>query len=1067
MQKDMMLKKIEQANVMTQTGDSKINPINFSLFKLKTGWKEIRQNMIGLFLLALFISGVFLQTAFAQAPPSSTRPSGYQISYSGDVNYYNGNVSFNLPLLTVGGRGEASFTMIATVGDQKWSVDVTRELQYCNVPGNPQLCVYKNIYTPTMNSQYTPIKAGLGPGMMRAIHTGKYSSASCTGTNTAFYQRLTTIIFAMPGGGSVTLRDTLNDGKPMDASPCHAIDGPTRGTIFEAWDGSGITFVSDTALEDKWASAQSSPTGNLYFKNGVKYRIENGAVTKITDRNGNWVNFTYSDTNFPSSSSYTATDSIGRTVSVEGGLVTFKGTNGANRTIKVFGSGGLRSDYSQLTWSQAFPELNGAQRYTGLMDVSGIDRIELPDGRNYRFKYSPYSELARIELPTGGAIEYDWTKGYDSWGGSGAFAGSESTAYSWTAYGYVYRRAIEKRVYDNGASGANYSNKTTIQKPVNSTIAVVKEYEAGNSTPTSRSDHYYHGDPLSGFQLQDPFYPESFLTGMEYQTDVYAGDGAQLLRRRESSWQARTVPAWAASYNPNAGKDPRLVESKSTLADTNQVSKTNYGYDNFNNQTDIYEYDFGNGAPGAFVRRGHTDYVTDQNYLNVYLKSLPSQSWVSSDPDGTNIVSRSQIEYDNYVNDATHAAILPRANVVGHDSGNYSAGYPLRGNPTRVTSFANAANQSEPVSVFSQYDMLGNVVKVIDAKGNASTINYNDNFGAPNGEARTNSAPGQLNGQQTFAFPTSATNALGWTTYAQFDYFTGAGVDAEDLNGNVSSVFYNDLLDRPTQTIVANNTSLRSQTTIVYDDANRRIQSTSDLFAFGDNLAKSESFYDALGRTFESRTYKDGTYIASKKEFDQLGRVKRATNPYKPGETVLWTTTNYDALSRPISVTSPDGATVLIAYSGSSKTVTDQAGKKRKGTSDALGRMIQVIEDPNGQNLITDYVFDTVGNLRRTIQGEQNRYFMYDSLGRLLRAKQPEQDANPSLAATDPITGNTNWSVAYAYDANGNITSTMDARGISINGTYDNLNRLVVRDYSDTTPDVTFTYDGGLAPAFR
>ncbi|NJM52595.1 MAG: RHS repeat protein [Blastocatellia bacterium] len=132
----------------------------------------------------------------------------------------------------------------------------------------------------------------------------------------------------------------------------------------------------------------------------------------------------------------------------------------------------------------------------------------------------------------------------------------------------------------------------------------------------------------------------------------------------------------------------------------------------------------------------------------------------------------------------------------------------------------------------------------------------------------------------------------------------------------------------------------------------------------------------------------------------------------------------------------------LIAYSGSTKTVTDQAGRKRRGTSDALGRMIRVIEDPDGQNLATDYVFDTLGNLRRTIQGEQSRYFMYDSLGRLLRAKQPEQDANPSLAATDPITGNSQWSVAYAYDANGNITSTMDARGISITGTYDNLNRL-------------------------
>ncbi|NJM52594.1 MAG: hypothetical protein HC846_03865 [Blastocatellia bacterium] len=814
---------------------------------LSKGFNEVSKLILrsgkicSLILVAYYL---FSSVGFGQAPPSSTVPSGYQTSYSGDVNNYSGNASFNLPLLTIGGRGEASFTMIATVGDQKWSVDVTRELVGCNVPGNPQLCTYRNVYTPTMSSPFTPIKAGLGPGMMRAIHTGKYSSTDCTnsGGQPSFYKRLTTIIFAMPGGSLVTLYDQLNDGKPMDGPPCNTANGPTRGTVFEAWDGSGMTFVSDTALEDKWNSLRSSPSGNLYFKNGVKYRIDNGAVTKITDRNGNWISFTYADNNFPSASGYTATDSIGRTITVEGGLITFKGTNGAVRTFKIFGGGELRSGYSPILMPQAFPELNGAQRLTAQSVGGGdTDRIELPDGRIYKFKYEPYGGIARIELPTGGAIEYDWAKGYDSWGGSGAFATPESQT-SYTSYGFVYRRVVEKRVYDNGASGANYTNKTTVSSSTTSNTVTVREYEAGNSTPTSRIDHFYHSNALSGFQNTDPFYLESSFAGIEYQTDFYAGDGSQLLRRSEQTWQLRIVPNWVGIGYPNAGKDLRLIESKNTLADSNQVSKMVYGYDNFNNRTDTYEFDYGTGAPGAFVRRSHTDYVTDQNYFNVYLKSLPSQSWVSSDSNGTNIVSLTQIEYDNYANDATHAALVPRSNVVGHDSGNYSAGYPWRGNPTRVTSFANAANQTEAVSVFSQYDMLGNVVKVIDAKGNASTINYNDNFGVPNGEARTNSAPGQLNGQQAFAFPTSATNVAGWTTYAQFDYFTGAGVDAEDLNGNVSSVISNDLLDRPTQTIVANNTSLRTQTTIVYDDANRRIQSTSDLFAFGDNLAKSESF---------------------------------------------------------------------------------------------------------------------------------------------------------------------------------------------------------------------------------
>jgi RHS repeat-associated protein len=50
--------------------------------------------------------------------------------------------------------------------------------------------------------------------------------------------------------------------------------------------------------------------------------------------------------------------------------------------------------------------------------------------------------------------------------------------------------------------------------------------------------------------------------------------------------------------------------------------------------------------------------------------------------------------------------------------------------------------------------------------------------------------------------------------------------------------------------------------------------------------------------------------------------------------------------------------------------------------------------------------------------------------------------------------------INYSYDNNGNLTSKTDARQITTNYVYDNLNRVKNRNYSDnTTPNVAYTYD--------
>jgi YD repeat-containing protein len=502
------------------------------------------------------------QAVFAQAPPNSTTAGAFKSGAAGsyplsgfdNINYFNGNLGVNLPLATVGGRGDASFTMMMTVGDDGWRVDVRRELEGSCYPSN--LCNYKNFYYPYFGRDTSGFKAGLGPGMMRAMHTGVYGQSTCTGTNTSLAERLTTVTFAMPGGATVELRDRQYDGRPMPGTQCNTSNGPSRGNIFDSKDGSGMTFVSDTAIEDKWTPDPEGVSGTLYLKNGVRYRIDNGRVSRITDRNGNWISFTYGD--LYGSNNYVATDSLGRQTTVQtsanGSLVTITTTrqNNTASTVKIYPYELTLNGCQPLTYSQAFPQLNGAVRDWGNSPAGGCygHRVELPDGRSYRFYYNQYSDLARIELPTGGAYEYDWA-------GVGSASGAFSTGdYSDPRYtrGYVYRRITERRIYDEGGTGANYTSKQTISGTLNSGNygASVKEYVNGNSVPISRTDHSYFGDPMSSLYTSNPYYNEGWQLGREYQTDIYAGDGTQLLRRVQQTYQQALLLVGIVSIINNA-----------------------------------------------------------------------------------------------------------------------------------------------------------------------------------------------------------------------------------------------------------------------------------------------------------------------------------------------------------------------------------------------------------------------------------------------------------------------------------------------------------------------------------
>src|SRR5262249_55883407 len=139
------------------------------------------------------------------------------------------------------------------------------------------------------------------------------------------------------------------------------------------------------------------------------------------------------------------------------------------------------------------------------------------------------------------------------------------------------------------------------------------------------SMHHYLGCPLcSLFQtIQFKAY-SGWYEGKEVAVESLRADDLTPLRRVDYEWRQRAPVNWLSWWVSNNGlglepsNDPRLVTTVPTSMDTNQVTKKTaidpssgaVAFDQYNNQTDSWEYDFGIGSPGALIRHTRTDYLT-------------------------------------------------------------------------------------------------------------------------------------------------------------------------------------------------------------------------------------------------------------------------------------------------------------------------------------------------------------------------------------------------------------------------------------------------------------------------
>ena len=136
---------------------------------------EILRSVSGVaVLLMMFSIAVSAQTTITKAGTDQMTPSNlaagtpagtYALSGFDSISLFNGNLNFRLPLLAIGGRGSAGYTMMLSLNTKSWHVKRTS----FNTNGNETNVTY----TPTPNTWQQPNMVGYGPGFMIGRQSGE------------------------------------------------------------------------------------------------------------------------------------------------------------------------------------------------------------------------------------------------------------------------------------------------------------------------------------------------------------------------------------------------------------------------------------------------------------------------------------------------------------------------------------------------------------------------------------------------------------------------------------------------------------------------------------------------------------------------------------------------------------------------------------------------------------------------------------------------------------------------------------------------------------------------------
>jgi RHS repeat-associated protein len=396
----------------------------------------------------------------------------------------------------------------------------------------------------------------------------------------------------------------------------------------------------------------------------------------------------------------------------------------------------------------------------------------------------------------------------------------------------------------------------------------------------------------------------------------------------------------------------------------------------------------------------------------------------------------------------------------------------------------------------STYDGWGNLIQTTDPRGGVSDYTYDTNSGGLYALLETSQSPTITIGTT----PGRLTSDLEW------DKTIGQVLTATESNGN-STLYEYDEYGRATKIWQPGDSGTPTQAFVYENYATTpalapyrvtTIQRTSITGTTAITLP-TWTYFDGLGREVQAwNLYYDPDLgqisTLNLQQYHPLGSVQVAFAPLSPSPATasvsfvpptnsLWssanaysTTTNYDALARPVHVRATDATTMTYRYGAVEvgginylrNAVVDANHHRRVGLTDALGRTALILEytgNCTDSELWEEPGYDCNGTYDIQWERFATTTYGFDVLDRLIlvtdtlgyTTSMTYDRAGRKLGMSDPDMGT--WE--YRYDDAGNLLKQVDPNQNGICFTYDALNRVTLkRTYNSISAISSFTCPG-------